>query len=174
MALSSPYGLLHDDSNPLDTIEDFAIGKGWRRARHDDDLMTLVVKAEEKAGAKGEYEVCLEWQEEFSALLIACSLPLEIDAKNYDMATRTIEQINQNIWMGHFDLSNKGCYPTYRYTLLCRAIQPGAAVDVVADILDIALAECNRFYSTFQLVQAGDAKLEDNLHAAVFETVGEA
>ena len=63
---------------------------------------------------------------------------------------------------------------TYRYTLLCRMIPPGVAVDIVADVLDIAIAECNRFFSTFQLVQVGDAGLQENIHAAVFETVGEA
>lgn len=159
----------HGNSNPLDMIEELAANKGWRRARHDEDLMTVIV-----SGDTGEYEICMEWQDEFSALLFACSLPLEIGEANYEIAARTIEQINQNLWMGHFDLSNKNMFPTYRYTLLCRLIPAGIAVDIVSDILDIAVAECNRFYSTFQLVQAGDVRLQENLHAAVFETVGEA
>jgi hypothetical protein len=168
MASSPLYSLSHD-SNPLDMIEDFAATKGWRRARHDDDLMTLIV-----SGEKGEYEVCVEWQEEFSSLLFACSLPLKIEDAQYEMAAHTIEQINQNLWMGHFDLSNKGQFPTFRYTLLCRLLPVGIVSDIVADVIDIAVAECNRFFTTFQLVQAGDVGLQDNLHAAVFETVGEA
>jgi hypothetical protein len=58
--------------------------------------------------------------------------------------------------------------------MLFRMIPSGIAVDIVQDLVEIAVAECNRFYATFQMVQAGDIGLQDNLHAAVFETVGEA
>jgi hypothetical protein len=167
--MASPFELAHDDGNPLDMVEDFARGKGWKTTRHDTELMTVLVKS-----AKGEYEVCMEWQDEFSAVLFACSIPLEIKDENYEMAAHALEQINENMWMGHFDLSNKGLYPTYRYTLLCRMIPATIAVEIVADVFDIAIAECDRFYSTFQLAQAGDVRLQDNLSAAVFDTVGEA
>jgi hypothetical protein len=167
--IGSPFELPHDDANPLDMVEDFAGSNAWKFVRHDDDLMTVMVK-----GLKGEYEMCMEWQEEFSSLLFACSIPLEIGTAQHEIALRTLEQINQNMWMGHFDLSNKNVFPTYRYTLLCRVIPSSIAVDIVSDIFEIAIAECNRFYTTFQLVQAGDVRLQENIHAVVFETVGEA
>src|SRR4051812_14157568 len=113
--MNSPFDLPNDDSNPLDMVEEFAAGKSWKAVRHDDDLLTVMVK-----GLKGEYEICMEWQDEFSSLLFACSIPLEITEANYEIAIRALEQINQNLWMGHFDLSNKGTFPTFRYTLLCR------------------------------------------------------
>ena len=160
---------LHDDQNPLEIVEDLAKLEGWTCTRHDDDLITLRVK-----GQKAEYEVNMEWQDEFAALLFACSLPLEIAEKNMDIAARAVEQINQNLWMGHFDLSNQNKYPTFRYTLLSRMMPGGLSQEMIHDVFDIAVAECNRFYTTFQLVQAGDVGLQDNLHAAVYETMGEA
>lgn len=166
---SSPFEAAHDTSNPLDMVEDFVAGKGWACARHDDDLMTVVVQ-----GQKEPLEICMEWQDEFSALLFACSVPLEIKEEQYDIAARALEHINQNMWMGHFDLSNKGKFPTFRYTLLCRLIPASVAVEIVADILEIALSECHRFHGTFQLIHTGDARLQDNLQAAIFDTVGEA
>lgn len=167
--MGSPFELPREDGNPLDMVEDYTKSKGWRTVRHDDDLMTVIMK-----GDKGDYEICIEWQDEFSSLLFACSMPLEIGDAHYEMAARALEQINQNLWMGHFDLSNEGKYPTWRYTLLCRLVPSVVATDIAADIIDIAVAECNRFHSTFQLVKEGDIRLQDNLHAAVFETVGEA
>ncbi|MDD9899353.1 MAG: YbjN domain-containing protein [Alphaproteobacteria bacterium] len=166
---SSPFDLPHDDANPLDMVEELATAQGWNFSRHDECLMSLKVK-----GDKTTYEVSLEWQDEFAALLFACSMPIEITDQYYETATRALEQINQNLWMGHFDLSNKGKYPTYRYTLLARMMPGGISVEMMHDIFDIAIAESNRFYTTFQLVQAGDVRLQDNLAAAVFETLGEA
>lgn len=168
--ISAPFDIAtDDDANPLDLIEDMVEGKGWTITRSDDDLLIASVQ-----GQKAKYEICMEWQEEFSALLFACSLPLDIGPAQYEAAARTLEQINQNLWLGHFDLSNKNKHPTFRHTMLFRMIPSGIAVDIVQDLVEIAVAECNRFWATFQMVQAGDIGAQDNLHAAVFETVGEA
>jgi hypothetical protein len=168
--ISAPFDLApDDDANPLDLIEEMVESKGWTILRSEDDLMVISVP-----GQKAKYEIAMEWQEEFSALLFACSLPLDVAEKHKDAAAKTLEHINQNLWLGHFDLSNKGVHPTFRHTLLFRMIPSGLAVDIVQDLVEIAIAECNRFYSTFQLVVAGDGGLQDNLTAAIFETVGEA
>ena len=168
--INAPYEMTQeDDNNPLDMAEELAEARGWKFTREDEDFLTIAIQ-----GMKESYDICMEWQDEFSSLLFACTIPLEISEKHYESAARTLEQVNQNMWLGHFDLSNKGKYPTFRHTLLFRMIPSGLAVDIVNDVIEIALAECNRFYTTFQLVQAGDVRLQDNLHAAVFETVGEA
>jgi hypothetical protein len=168
--ISAPFDLAtDDDANPLDLVEDFFESKGWTITRSEDDLMVATVP-----GAKAKYEISMEWQEEFSALLFACTMPVEIGLNQIEAAARTLEQVNQNLWLGHFDLSAKNKHPTFRHTFLFRMIPSGLAVDIVQDVVEIAMAECNRFYSTFLLVQAGDIRLADNLHAATFETIGEA
>jgi len=167
--ISIPFEASYDDNNPMDMVEDLATAKGWAFSRPDDVLLSLTLP-----GQKTQLDVHMEWQEEFSALLIACSLPMEISEARYEMAAQALEKINQNLWLGHFDLSNRGKYPTFRHTLLLRMIPTGMAVDIIADVFEIAMAECNRFYTTFQLAQAGDVRLHDDLDAAVFETIGEA
>ncbi len=167
--IGAPYELMAESNNPLDLVEELVEARGWTFERTDDEFIMI-----DLPGLKAKYEVCMEWQEEFSSLLFACSLPIEIQPAQYEMAVKTIEQINQNLWLGHFDLSNKGKFPTMRHTFLFRMIPTGLAVDIVNDVLELAIAECNRFYTTFQMIQAGDVGLQDNLHAAVFETVGEA
>jgi len=164
-----PFELSYDDNNPLDQVEDLARQKGWRLSRHDTGSVDIILN-----GQKADFQVSMEWQEEFSALLVACSIPLEIVHENSDLAVDAMERINSNMWLGHFDLSNQGKYPTFRHTLLLRMIPAGIAVDLIADTLEIALAECNRFYAVFQLARAGDERLHDELDGATFETVGEA
>ncbi len=164
-----PFEIANDDNNPIDMVEELAETKGWVYSRHDDFTINITLP-----GQKAKFDVSLEWQEEFSALLIACSLPIAIADANREMLVHALEKINQNLWLGHFDLSNQDKFPTFRHTLLLRMIHTGLAVDIVADIFDIAVAECNRFYTTFQLAQAGDVRLHDDLSAAIFETIGEA
>ena len=167
--ISVPYELAHDDGNPINMVEYLAENKSWKFSRHDDETISLILP-----GQKASFNVGMEWQEEFSALLFACSIPLEISEANYKMTAQALEQINQNLWLGHFDLSDKNKTPTFRHTILLRMIPVGIAIDIIADVFEIAIAECNRFYTTFQLAQAGDIRLHDDLNAAVFETIGEA
>ena len=167
--ISVPYELANDDGNPINMVEYLIESKGWKFSRHDDETISIILP-----GQKASFDVSMEWQEEFSALLFACSIPLEIADANYDMAAKALEQINQHLWLGHFDLSEKNKAPIFRHTLLLRMIPAGIAVDIISDVFDIAVAECNRFYTTFQLAQAGDIRLHDDLKAAVFETIGEA
>lgn len=167
--IGAPYEVTADGNNPLDMVEELVEARGWSFERTDEEFIIV-----DLPGLKTKYEVCMEWQEEFSSLLFACSLPVEIGTANYEMAVKTMEQINQNLWLGHFDLSNKGKFPTFRHTFLFRMIPTGLAVDIINDVFELAIAECNRFFTTFQMIQAGDVGLQDNLHAAVFETVGEA
>jgi hypothetical protein len=167
--ISVPFELANDNQNPLDLVEELAEHKGWTFTRIDDEGMNMVI-----TGQKAKYDVAMEWQEEFSSLLIACSLPLPIDAAHYEMTVQALEKINKNIWLGHFDLSNQDKFPTFRHTLLLRMIPAAIAVELIEDVFDIVIAECNRFYSTFERAKEGDIRLHDDLTAAVFETVGEA
>ncbi|MDE2335878.1 MAG: YbjN domain-containing protein [Alphaproteobacteria bacterium] len=167
--IGAPFELAHDSNNPVDMVEELAETKGWEFVRHDDCTLDLSLP-----GQVANIGVSLEWQDEFSALLISCALPVKISAANYELAAVALEKINQNLWLGHFDLSHQDLLPTFRHTLLLRMIPTGIAIDLVADVLDIAVAECNRFHSTFRLAAAGDVRLHDDLSAAVFETVGEA
>jgi hypothetical protein len=168
--MSAPFDIAtDDDANPLDLVEDFIESKGWTITRSEDDLMIAHVP-----GTKTKYEISMEWQEEFSALLFACTIPLDLGPAHYEAATRAMDKINQTLWLGHFDLSAKGKHPTFRHTFLFPMVPSGIAMEIVQSVIEIAIAECNRFYSSFLCVQAGDVALNDNLTAAVFQTIGEA
>jgi len=167
--ITAPFDLAYIDNNPVNAIEEFIESKGWLSSRKDDNSLKIYIPDNDM-----DIEINLEWQEEFSALLIACVIPLEITDKNYEMTTQALEKINQNMWLGHFDLSKKDGFPTFRQTLLLRLIPTGIAVNLASDVFDIAVSECNRFYTTFQFAQAGDIRLHDDLNAAVFETIGKA
>lgn len=168
--MNVPFEMHQEEGELLDLIEELAENRKWACVREDDAFLTLTVPGQNGIA----YDICMEWQDEFASVLFACSLPLDITDANYEAAARTLEQINQNLWLGHFDLSNKNKYPAFRYTFLFRLIPAAIAAEMIADVIDVAVAECNRFHSTFHMLQTGDVRLQDNLTAAVFETVGEA
>lgn len=167
--INAPFELPQEDNNPLDLIEDLSREKTWLYTRFDEETLDLVLP-----GQKTKYDASMEWQGEFSALVIAVIMPIKMQDEHMQVTAEALEKINQNLWLGHFDLSGQGKSATFRHTLLLRGVPANIAIDLIADIFDLAVAECNRFYSTFQLARLGDGRLHDDLHAAVLETVGEA
>ena len=161
---------MFETDNPIDFAQDIACSQNWQCIRTSDHTISISIQVEDK-----NYNVKLEWQEECSALLFSASLAVKIENMHYETALGTIEQINQNLWMGHFDFSGAEGNPTYRYTLLCRTNDGNNALkETIHDLFNIALSECNRFYTTFEMIRDGDIRLHDNLQAIVFETLGEA
>jgi hypothetical protein len=51
---------------------------------------------------------------------------------------------------------------------------PGASVEQLEDLLEIALTECERFYPAFQYVVWGGKTPTEAMDAALLTTVGEA
>jgi hypothetical protein len=63
--------------------------------------------------------------------------------------------------------------PLFRHSLLLRGTS-GLAVEQMEDLVDIAVAECERFYPSFQYVVWAGKTPQEALAAAILETVGEA
>ncbi len=61
----------------------------------------------------------------------------------------------------------------FRHTVLLRGAG-GVAAEQLEDLVDIAVAECERFYPAFQLLLWGGKSPEEAVAAAMLETVGEA
>lgn len=167
--MSVPFDVANDDSHVLDLIEDMAEHKGWAFTRHDDDTLTLTLK-----GQVAVYDMELEWQEEFNAVLFSCVMNLPMRDENRAHAAETAQRANENLWLGHFDFSTEGARPTFRHTLMLRLISSAIAAEMIGDLIELAAAECDRFHTTFSMLSAGDTRMQDALHAAIFETVGEA
>ena len=83
-----------------------------------------------------------------------------------------LAQLNERLWLGHFDLWTEESVPLFRHTLLVRGgpLTP----EHVEEVVDIAVSECERAYPAFQFVIWGGKTADEAITAAMFETVGEA
>jgi len=84
-----------------------------------------------------------------------------------------LARINERMAVGHFDLWADRGLPVFRQSTLLRGAQ-GLSVEQLEDLVEIALAECERFYPSFQYVIWGGKTPSDAVDAAMIDTVGEA
>jgi hypothetical protein len=156
-----------DFSNLLDFIEDIAENYGWSYERLALDEVIL-----ECSGSWCDYKLTCMWVEEMQTLGISVSFQMPIADKAKVLVYELLSRINEQMWMGHFDLSDAGS-PTYRYTLLTKSIG-NEGFNLVEDIIQIAISECERFFPAIQFALWGGKKPNEALASAMLETVGEA
>jgi hypothetical protein len=154
--------------NPLDLVEQIAVSNGWPFHRQTDDEL-----ATEIGGHWCQYRLWFCWHADLGVMHLSCALEMRIPANKREVIYALLAMANEKLWLGHFDLCSEENLPVFRHALLVRE---GRAVssDLLEDLVDIAVTECERFYPAFQFVIWGGKAPGDALAAAMLETEGEA
>lgn len=164
---------LYDDvSNPLDGIEEIMVNNDWIFDRMSYDEMTVHI-----SGKHGTYKMVFVWQEEFSALQFCCAPDLSISPLKTLESLRIINDINADLWLGHFDFrpeseGSSSLTPCFRHTSLFRGMTGGSGVAHMEDLIDIALHECERYYMTFSLLSQSKLTCPKDLSLALMDVAG--
>ncbi|MEZ5813757.1 MAG: YbjN domain-containing protein [Alphaproteobacteria bacterium] len=159
---------IEDETNPLDNVEDILHAHNWTFNRMTDDELVVDV-----TGKSGNYGLFFIWQEDMGALQLCVQLDLEIRDNNIKTAQKAVFSINENLWMGHFDLPKSNNKPSYRYNCLLRGSQRHNASCLIEDVVDIALAQCERHYPLFTLLTSANDINDQTLSLALMDTQGE-
>jgi hypothetical protein len=155
-------------SNPIDVLEELVGANDWNFSRHSDSELMLEV-----SGQWSGYQMYFLWQHDMSALFFSCQLELRVPATKRTEVFELLATVNENLWIGHFDLVSEGAAPVFRHTVPLRGAV-GASAEQLEDLIDAAVVECERFYPALQLVVWGGRSIADAMTVARMDTVGRA
>jgi len=154
--------------NPIDVLEELVGANDWSFSRHSDSELMFEV-----AGHWSGYQMYFLWQHDMSALFFSCQLELRVPETKRAQVFELLATVNENLWIGHFDLVAEGAAPVYRHTVPLRGAA-GASAEQLEDLIDAAVVECERFYPALQLVVWGGRSIADALTVARMDTIGRA
>ncbi len=166
--IDTQFELPEDDINPIDHVEDVLNAHNWSFNRMTDDELIVEI-----AGKAGNYRLFFIWQEDMCALQFCIQFDLEIMNNNICTAHKALLSINENLWMGHFDLPQSNNKPSYRYNCLLRGTGRNDASDLIEDMVDISLAQCERHHPLFTLLASANDVNDQTLSLALMDTAGE-
>jgi len=166
--MSVEFDALDQDLNPLDSVEDVLNAQNWTFNRLNNDELTLQI-----TGKNGQYRLFFIWQEDMNALQFCCHYDLHIMENNVSAAQTAISSLNENLWMGHFDLPKDTGTPSFRYTALIRGNSHQDSTDLLQDIVDISLAQCEQHYPVFTMLASANDINDQTLSLALMDTAGE-
>src|ERR1700688_3315340 len=133
-------------SNPVDVIEQIAALHDWSFDRTGEDEITVAI-----AGGWCDYHVSFSWMEDREAVHLACAFELKVPKTRELEVMRLISGINEQMWIGHFDLwGGEGVGRYRRVLLLSGGVEPTSAQ--VEKLLLTAVEACERYFQSFQFV----------------------
>lgn len=155
-------------AHPVDVIEHIAGLNDWAFERAGDDEITISV-----TGGWSDYHVSFSWMEEKEAIHLACAFDLKVPESRVVEVMRLLTMVNEQMWIGHFDLwSAEGVVMFRQALLLSGGAEPNA--HQVERLLVTAIEACDRYFQAFQFVVWAGKSAAEALDGALFETVGEA
>ena len=154
--------------NPLDLMEEIVSANEWLFDRAGPDELAIEVE-----GRWSDYRIFAVWQHELGALQFSCQLEMKVPVQRRSPVCELIADLNGRLWLGHFDLTPEMNMPTFRHTLLLRGAG-GASSEQLEDLVEFAIAECERFYPAFQFVIWGGKSAGEAVSSAILETLGQA
>jgi hypothetical protein len=110
---------------------------------------------------------------DIEALHLACAFEFKVAERVRSETQQLIAMINEQLWVGHFDLWQQDGLVMYRHALVL-AGGVGASNGQCEAMLGIGLDACERYYPAFQFVVWAGKPAREALDAAMFETAGEA
>lgn len=155
-------------ANPLDLVEQLVEANEWAFDRSSDDELAVEV-----TGRWCDFHLFFCWREELHALHFSCLFDSRAPKSKIDEIAKLLALVNERLWLGHFDLSSEDGVTMFRHTVPMRGA-PAASVEMVEDLMDVAIGECERFYPAFQFVLWGGKSPEEAMAASMLDTVGEA
>ncbi len=155
------------DAHPVDLVETIAASHAWATERTAPDELTLVV-----TGSWTDYHVSLNWRDDLESLHLACAFDFKIPENRLTECYRLVAQINEQLWLGHFDIWAGDGLIMYRHALMLNGTNANQAQ--CEAMLRVALEAVERYYQTFQFVVWAGRDAKSAMEASMFQTSGEA
>lgn len=158
-----------ESSDPLDMVESIISSDdrfSVERGEDGDVHFSLVHNWAEAAGY-------VSYRAELPALLFTLGFDMRAPKNRRAEATRLAGMINENLWLGHFDVWSDDGSIIFRHSIPMIGrdeVSIGEVQALLAAVLDAA----DRFHPAFQFLLKSGATPEEASAAAMFETAGEA
>lgn len=154
--------------HPLDVVERVAAMCDWAFDRAELDEMSVSVR-----GTHADYQVAFTWIEDVEALHIACAFDLRVPERRRGEILQLVSMINEQLWVGHFDLwSSEGVVMFRHALLLTGGAEPRR--EQCEMLMRAAVEACERHYQAFQFILWAGKTAREALDSVLFETEGEA
>lgn len=156
------------DAAPVEMLAAMFEAHGWTYEQVSEDEITGEVP-----GSWTTYQVRGIWRVEDRVLQLLCLPEIRVPDGKKRAAFELLALVNEQLWIGHFDIWSQGGMLLYRHGLML-GDDGLLELEMAQMAIETAISECDRFYPAFQFVLWGDKGPREALDAALVDAAGEA
>ncbi len=157
-----------DDAAPVDMLAALFEARGWPVESLGEDEISGEIQ-----GSWAKYQLRGIWRAVDNVLQLICVPDIRVAKDKRGAAFELLTLINEQMWLGHFDLWSNGNVIVYRHAALL-GDDGTLSLNQAQALVESAVEDCDRFYPAFQFVLWGDKSPADALDAALVDAAGEA
>jgi hypothetical protein len=164
------YELERETSAPIDMLEHYFSAHNWAYERNGDEEIVANFQ-----GSWAQYELRAVWRDEDQVLQFLALPDIRVAADKRAQVYETIGLVNEQLWLGHFELWSNSGLVLFRHAALLEGEEGGAlSLQQAETLVETSIEECERFYPVFQFVLWAGKTPQEAIAAALIETQGEA
>lgn len=157
-----------DDAAPVDMLASLFEARGWAYEFTGEDEISGEVQ-----GSWANYQVRGIWRAEDHVLQLLCLPDIRVPDDKRGAMFEVLALINEQLWLGHFDIWSSGSVLLYRHGLML-GDDGLLSIAQAQTAVEAAVEECDRFYPAFQFILWGDKSPTEALASALVDAAGEA
>ena len=158
----------NDDAAPVDMLAALFEARGWPcKSLSEEEILGEI------QGSWSKYQLRGIWRREDRVLQLLSLPDIRVSREKLAEAYGLLALVNEQLWLGHFDIWSQGNVLVYRHALML-GDDGLLSLDQAQTLVEIAIDECDRFYPAFQFVLWGDKAPRAALASAMVDAAGEA
>lgn len=161
-------GMDRDDAAPVDMLASLFEARGWPCEFVNEDELVGEIQ-----GSWANYQLRAIWRSEDHVLQLLCLPDIRITDEKRAAIFEAIALINEQLWLGHFDIWSNNGVVLYRHGLML-GDEGLLSLDQAQMAVEAAVDECDRFYPVFQFILWGEKTPAEAMASALIDTQGEA
>lgn len=166
MNLAKNYALNY---NPIDIIEDIFATQSYEFERRDRNEVVVEIE-----GKWNNMLLFFSWEENMRCLHLSCLMNIQSNVENRSKVFELIALANEELWLGHFSYWTEQNMPVFKHSILLNNNEESAIESKIAQIIEIAVKECERMYPVFNVVLTKGMDPRQALYPMLMNTVGNA
>lgn len=154
--------------NPIDLIENIFLERSFEMERRTSNEVVVEIQ-----GKWNNMLLFFSWEESMKCLHMSCLIDIKNNLVDRSKIFELLALANENLWVGHFSYWTEQNMPVFKHSIFFNYGEEFFE-HKIAQMIDIAIKECERMYPVFKAVLTKGVSPSDALYPYQMETLGQA
>ena len=154
--------------NPIDLVESLLAKQSMEFERRDFNEIVVEVQ-----GKWNNMLLFFSFEASMRCLHLSCLMDIKTETTDRSKIFELLALANEDLWLGHFSYWSEQAMPIFKHSVIVSDSEE-IFQGKLAQMMDIAVKECERMYPVFNVVLAKGMEPRQAMYPMLMETVGQA